>query len=60
MYGLLPRVQKMGYFRPIAYHHADKRINLMREIFGINDDISTMYGATLAQVKPLLALSEKW
>eukprot|EP00288_Rhodomonas_lens_P007150 CAMPEP_0177719356 /NCGR_PEP_ID=MMETSP0484_2-20121128/16059_1 /TAXON_ID=354590 /ORGANISM="Rhodomonas lens, Strain RHODO" /LENGTH=1342 /DNA_ID=CAMNT_0019231567 /DNA_START=67 /DNA_END=4096 /DNA_ORIENTATION=+ len=58
MYGILPRVSKLGYFRPVAYHHADKRVNLMREVFGIGDDPETMYGVTVAQCSAMLAKKE--
>lgn len=59
MYALEPQVKSVGYFRPIAYNEQDRRIDLMKKIFHIEDKTDEMYGVTLRRATKMMSHNEE-
>jgi len=55
MYALENQVRKLGYFRPIAYHENDRRLDLLKNVFQIEDQPEEMYGVTMRKAVYMLA-----
>ena len=59
MFALEPQVKSVGYFRPIAYNEQDRRIDLIKKTFHIEDRTDEMYGVTLRRATKMLSHNEE-
>lgn len=59
MYALEPQVTRLGYFRPISYNEEDRRIDLIRRVFGIDDPVEDMYGVTWRKATKMISHNQE-